>query len=377
MHNPVFEIIDDSDIDHCTTVAKAVAQQERAFNRTEYSNVLLAVERRWRRLCVLKASKRVDDEDDTIDNQRALENEAAILQQLSSPGHRHLGQLLPVSEREFIAKDKNTGVYFLAEPYYAGYTLADLINPLPVWEQLGRLVLRWLNYRLLTLTIALGKHPSGRKLLPSFLPIDDLVLMPSNKIYSSGKPLPVTDAIEITANIADLLAYLHQRGVVHCDLKPSNILYKKIQWPGWRDHKQLVVIDFGAAVKNGDAAAAGTPRWSAPEQQSCPSAHPMDLFALGKILTYLLTGQIPPLPEADPPRDQPQQKTAPAVAAAPTPLAAKHLRFPWYMSRQAASSMYTENQRTGFQHDCRRSRHPLALGSGGTGASQGNTNHDE
>ena len=334
MHNPVFEIIDDFDSSNRTTVAQAVTQQERAFNRTEFSNILLAVETHTRRLCVLKASKRADDEVDSVDNQRALENEAEILQQLSRPGHKHLVELLPVTASEFIAKDRDTGVYFLAEPYFAGYTLADLVNPLPIWEELGQLALRWLNYRLLLFTIRLGRHPSSRKLLPWFLPIDDRALMPSNKIDSIGKPLPVSDALEIAANLADLLAYLHERDIVHCDLKPSNVLYKKIQWPGWRDHRQLVVVDFGAAVKSGEAATAGTLRWSPPEQRSSPATFAMDLYAVGKILAYLLSGQMPPAPDPDQKSEQPQQHAGLATSPARPSQSEKRLRFPWYLSRK-------------------------------------------
>jgi serine/threonine protein kinase len=335
MHNPIFEIIDDFGSSKRISVAQAVTEQERAFNKTEFSNVLLAVETRTRRLCVIKASKRATDAHDTVDNQRALENEAHILRQLGTPGHRHLVQLLPVSAREYIAKDKDTGVYFLAEPYYAGYTLADLVNPLPLWEEIGLQAIRWLNYRLLTLTVFLGRRPSSRRLIPDFLPVDDRMLMPSNKIDSSGKPLPVADALEIAVNIVDLLVYLHARGVVHCDLKPSNVLYKKIQWPGCRNHDQLVIVDYGAAVKVGASATAGTPRWSPPEQHNCPAAYSMDLFAVGKMLIYLLSGEVPPSPGAEEPGDPLVAKAAGPVALAATPaLTAKRLRFPWYLTHK-------------------------------------------
>jgi serine/threonine protein kinase len=335
MQNPIFEIIDDFGSNKRISVAQAVTEQERAFNKTEFSNVLLAVETRTRRLCVIKASKRAKNEHDTVDNQRALENEARILQHLRNPGHRHLVQLLPVSAREYIAKDKDTGVYFLAEPYYAGYTLADLINPLPLWEEIGLQAIRWLNYRLLTLTVCLGKRPSSRRLIPGFLPVDDRMLMPSNKIDSSGKALPVADALEIAANIVDLLVYLHARGVVHCDLKPSNVLYKKIQWPGCRKHDQLVIVDYGAAVQVGASATAGTPRWSPPEQHNCPAAYSMDLFAVGKMLAYLLSGQVPPSPGLEQPVDPLAATFASSAVSAATPaLTAKRLRFPWYLTHK-------------------------------------------
>lgn len=50
--------------------------------------------------------------------------------------------------------------------------------------------------------------------------------------------LPVEDAISIAAEIADALAYAHERGFVHRDVKPSNIM------PA---HGQAVLTDFGIA----------------------------------------------------------------------------------------------------------------------------------
>ncbi len=107
----------------------------------------------------------------------------------------------------------------------------------------------------------------------------------------------VLDADEIAATARSLLAalaYVHRQGVVHGDLKPSNLLLRA---PG-----QVVLADFGiaqlasggagdrGAVGGGDSPA-GTPLYLAPEQfRGAPSAPATDLFAAGAILWQVLTG---------------------------------------------------------------------------------------
>jgi tRNA A-37 threonylcarbamoyl transferase component Bud32 len=124
----------------------------------------------------------------------------------------------------------------------------------------------------------------------------------------SGAAAP-TDEVMVTAtSLLEALAHVHERGVSHGDLKPSNLLLRA---PG-----DVVLADFGAAALH-DAApvtgdgAAGTPRYLAPERLAGarPSA-PADLYAAGAILWEMATGRplrthadllrgtrdIPPLP---------------------------------------------------------------------------------
>ncbi|MGH7618813.1 MAG: serine/threonine-protein kinase, partial [Gemmatimonadaceae bacterium] len=113
----------------------------------------------------------------------------------------------------------------------------------------------------------------------------------------SGGELNVPDAVRILRDIADALAFAHEHGVVHRDVKPENVLVTG-------DH--ALVIDFGVAKAVQDAAigartlttvgvALGTPTYMAPEQAAAdPSTdHRADIYAFGIVAYELLTGRAP------------------------------------------------------------------------------------
>jgi len=100
-------------------------------------------------------------------------------------------------------------------------------------------------------------------------------------------PLPLPTVLGIVAQIVGALTYLHQRGVVHCDIKPGNILLE-------HGAPRAVLIDFGIARAPGfvgQPIAVGTTQYMAPEQAdpraSCDGR--ADLYALGVVIFELLT----------------------------------------------------------------------------------------
>jgi RNA polymerase sigma factor (sigma-70 family) len=103
----------------------------------------------------------------------------------------------------------------------------------------------------------------------------------------------VTDAIRWVRDAARAVAFAHQNGIIHCDLKPSNILLDK--------DGRVRVTDFGLAVRvfepdRDQRLWAGTPAFMAPEQvDPCWGAvsPQTDVWGLGGILFFLLFGQPP------------------------------------------------------------------------------------
>jgi len=101
-------------------------------------------------------------------------------------------------------------------------------------------------------------------------------------------PIDPAEALATARTFLTALAYVHQRSIVHGDLKPSNLLLRS---PG-----VVVLADFGIAQLAGTDhqpdGPAGTPLYLAPEQfRGAPSSPATDLFAAGAILWELLTGQ--------------------------------------------------------------------------------------
>jgi serine/threonine-protein kinase len=105
-------------------------------------------------------------------------------------------------------------------------------------------------------------------------------------------PFSPAEAVALSARIAEALAEAHRQGIIHCDVKPRNVVV--------RHDGQPVLIDFGIArLSNADSPpggeeVAGSAAYMAPEQlQGEPLDQRADVFGLGALLYELLTGRPP------------------------------------------------------------------------------------
>jgi serine/threonine protein kinase len=106
-------------------------------------------------------------------------------------------------------------------------------------------------------------------------------------------PLDLPSAVAILAQVAAALDHAHHHGVIHRDVKPSNVLFA-------RDGR-AVLGDFGLAKVAGQSrltqtgVAVGTPEYSSPEQAQGRSQpdHRTDVYSLGVVAYQMLTGHVP------------------------------------------------------------------------------------
>ncbi len=110
-------------------------------------------------------------------------------------------------------------------------------------------------------------------------------------------PLSLAEVRQLFIPLVQAVAYIHRRGVIHRDLKPTNILLDE------QDGQIYVrLIDFGIASIQGNTASpplttagneVGTIAYMAPERMSGVAAPSNDIFSLGVILYQMLTGRFP------------------------------------------------------------------------------------
>jgi hypothetical protein len=112
------------------------------------------------------------------------------------------------------------------------------------------------------------------------------------RVEDSG-PLSVIETIRISAQVAEGLAAAHEQGLVHRDIKPANILLEN-------GVERVQITDFGLARAVDDASMtrsgviAGTPQYMSPEQAHGDTIdHRSDLFSLGSVMYFMLTGRSP------------------------------------------------------------------------------------
>ncbi len=107
---------------------------------------------------------------------------------------------------------------------------------------------------------------------------------------AAGELMPHEDVLRIGRAIAGALDYAHERGVIHRDVKPANVMVA--------EDGRVILADFGLALDTAQGTVGevfGSPHYIAPEQakNSANAVPQSDLYALGIILFEMLTGSVP------------------------------------------------------------------------------------
>lgn len=147
----------------------------------------------------------------------------------------------------------------------------------------------------------------------------------------SREKLDIPRTLRILAQVAQALDYAHANGVIHRDVKPSNVLIT--------DEDQAILTDFGLVMRSSAlttmGTAFGTPRYIAPEQASSSNrAVPQsDIYSLAVMLYELLAGE-PPFKG-----DTPMEIALSHISDAPPPPRSKNPEIPVSVEREILKAL--------------------------------------
>ena len=149
---------------------------------------------------------------------------------------------------------------------------------------------RELDHPHIVRTLGFGEDRGNHFIALELMEGDDL----SRKLKAK-KVFPEREALEIVRPVAAALQYAHERGLVHRDVKPSNIMFAADGTVKLSDFGLVKSTDPEASHLTVTGVALGTPHYIAPEQAL--GGHDLDvradLYALGATLYHLVTGRTP------------------------------------------------------------------------------------
>src|SRR5712691_3935431 len=155
------------------------------------------------------------------------------------------------------------------------------------------------RFRAEATTLAKLNHPDIATIYEFFRSEHDLLLVME---YVRGETLehicvrlaalPADSAASLTDKVLSALEHAHRAGIVHCDIKPANVMVT--------EHGGVKIMDFGTARVRGakygtlDGYMMGTPAYMSPEQVLGQELDARaDLYAVGIVLYRLLTAKLP------------------------------------------------------------------------------------
>ena len=137
-------------------------------------------------------------------------------------------------------------------------------------------------------------HEVGREGDTIYIVSDLIRGVPLSEMIAESR-LSRREAVELTVKLADALHHAHERGVIHRDLKPQNVVVDDAGEPHLMDFG-LAKRDVGEVTMTLDGAVLGTPAYMSPEQargESHRVDQTTDIYSLGVMLFQLLTGELP------------------------------------------------------------------------------------
>lgn len=163
----------------------------------------------------------------------------------------------------------------------------------------------------------LSTHPSIVTVFASALTSDGhpcIVMELYAGTYRGVGRLDIAEVVDVGAKVADALAAVHERGIVHRDIKPHNVFVSS--------HGQPAIGDFGiSSIENERTTTGGAGfsiNYAAPEVfEEGGAGAPGDIYALGATLFQLATGEVP-FPHTGDPADK-TRATIHKIITAPPP----------------------------------------------------------
>lgn len=137
-----------------------------------------------------------------------------------------------------------------------------------------------------------GLHSYRHYIVMEYVKGQTLKVLIREQVATIRQPLSVEQALNLGIQVSAGIGYAHRAGLVHCDVKPQNVLVSP--------DRRVKVADFGIARAMSEASLQtgsllwGTPHYFAPEQAAGePTTPASDVYAIGIILFEMLTGRLP------------------------------------------------------------------------------------
>ena len=182
-----------------------------------------------------------------------------------------------------LSKKTAGGTYLMQEAASGKHYIKKIIDndKLPIYQSLQAL-----KHRGLAEILAIEEEADCLVIIKEYIAGETLAAM-----LAREKTVSEADAIQFIRQLCLILNQVHQKGIIHRDITPNNIMITSA--------KVLKLIDFGIArtykeTQTQDTQLLGTPGFAAPEQFGFDQTTPgSDIFALGVLFNVMLTGGKP------------------------------------------------------------------------------------